>query len=162
MYLPPLLDRLTEGSGPAAQAADLRWSIDRMKETIGRDIEAILNCRPPWRPGELARLPHAAKSLITLGLPDISSLSLHSDADRRTIVEGIRSALLRGDPRLSSVQVTVRESTASTPVDRLVFSIRANVRLNSGTEAVNFDAVMRPGSSLYEVCKPEPGRERPA
>ena len=47
-----------------------------------------------------------------------------------------------------------------TPVDRLVFSIRANVRLNPGTEAVNFDAVMRPGSSLYEVRKPEQGRER--
>ena len=160
MYLPSLLDRLTEGSSPAAQASDPRYSMDQMKETVGRDIEAILNSRPAWCPEELARFPHAAKSVITLGLPDISSLSLGSDADRRTIVEGIRSALLRGDSRLSSVQVSVRETTSATPVDRLVFSIRANVRLNPGTEAVNFDAVMRPGSSLYEVRKPEQGRER--
>lgn len=160
MYLPSLLDRLTEGAGPAAQASDLRHSTEQMKETVGRDIEAILNSRPAWAPAELSAFPQAARSMLTLGLPDISSLSLGRDADRRAIVEAIRTALLQGDSRLSNVQVSVREASGATPVDRPVFSIRAHVRLNPGTEAVNFDAVMRPGSALYEVIRPEPRRER--
>lgn len=160
MYLPSLLDRLTEGGSAAAQPAGMRFSIEQMKETVGRDIEAILNSRPAWRPCDLAAFPHAARSVITLGLPDITSLSFGRDADRRLIVEAIRSALTLGDSRLSNVQVSVREAGASMSVDRLVFSIRANVRLNPGTEAVNFDAVIRPGSALYEVFKPEQRRER--
>jgi type VI secretion system protein ImpF len=151
-YAPSLLDKLLgiEGAGPA-KGTHLRLSVDQIKESVARDIEALLNSHPGLSEESLARFPHASKSLLTLGLIDITSLSMASDRDRLRVKDAIRRALVEHDPRLREVDVDVRPSPqASTS---LCFTIRAKLILNPDVEPVAFDAVLQRGSNRYDVSR---------
>ena len=151
-YAPSLLDKLlgTEDTAPA-KGTHLRLSVDQIKESVARDIEALLNSHPGLSEESLAGFPHAAKSLLTLGLIDITSLSMASDRDRLRVKDAIRRALVEQDPRLREVDVDVRPSPrASTS---LCFTIRAKLILNPDVEPVAFDAVLQRGSNRYAVSR---------
>jgi type VI secretion system protein ImpF len=148
-YAPSLLDKLLGDADEAQRGVLARYSVERIKDSVARDIEHVLNSHASFSPADLAAYPRAAASLLTLGLVDISSLSMASDRDRKTISDSIRHALMRQDARLSEVEVAVREDKAATA--RLSFSIRAKLLLHPHTEPVAFDAVLHPGSQRYEV-----------
>ena len=93
--------------------------------------------------------PLVRQSLLTLGLPDIASLSMASDRDRATITEALRKALADHDRRLTQVDVRVRERTPGEP--GLAFAIRAQLQVKPNREPVNFDAVLQPGSQRCSV-----------
>jgi type VI secretion system protein ImpF len=151
-HAPSLLDKLlgTEGQGPGRGAA-MRLSVEQVKESVARDIEALLNAHACLGDETLAGFPHAARSLLGLGLPDISSLSLSSDRDRLRVKDAIRRALADHDNRLRQVEVDVRESDQ--PGAALYFTIRAKLLLNPDVEPVAFDAVLQPGSHRYAVSR---------
>lgn len=151
-YAPSLLDKLlgTEGHGPARGAA-MRLSVDQVKETVARDIEALLNAHACLGSEVLAGFPHAARSLLGLGLVDISSLSMSSDRDRQRVQAAIVRALADHDQRLREVDVRVLESRQ--PGTPLCFTIRAKLLLNPDVEPVAFDAVLQPGSNRYAVSR---------
>ena len=151
-YAPSLLDKLLgiEGHSPG-KGTHVRLSVDQVKESVARDIEALLNAHPGLSDESLAGFPHAARSLLTLGLADITSLSMASDRDRQRVKDAIRQALADHDPRLREVEVDVRPSfQASTS---LCFTIRARLMLNPEVEPVAFDAVLQPGSNRYDVSR---------
>jgi len=148
-YAPSLLDKLLGDADEAQRGVLARYSVERIKASVARDIEHLLNTHASFTPEELAAYPHAARSLATLGLVDISSLSMASDRDRKTISDSIRHALMRQDARLREVEVAVREDRTATA--KLSFSIRAKLMLHPHTEPVAFDAVLHPGSQRYEV-----------
>jgi type VI secretion system protein ImpF len=152
-YAPSLLDKLLgiEGQGGPARGTHLRLSVDQIKESVARDIEALLNAHPGLSEESLVGFPHAARSLLTLGLADITSLSMASDRDRQRVKDSIRRALAEHDRRLREVDIDVRPSPqASTS---LCFTIRAKLMLNPDVEPVAFDAVLQRGSNRYDVSR---------
>lgn len=152
-YVPSLLDKLL-GEGAPARAgtgAGLRFSIDGIKDAVARDIELLLNAHAPFSPDELEDLPLVRQSLLTLGLTDISSLSMASDRDRARITEALRKALADHDRRLTQVDVRVREQSPGEA--GLAFAIRAQLVVKPSREAVSFDAVLQPGSQRCSVSK---------
>jgi type VI secretion system protein ImpF len=154
-YAPSLLDKLLgETSDTAPRGVAPRWSAEQVKASVARDIELLLNAHATYTPDELAGLPMAAHSLLTLGLPDIASMSIDSDRDRLRITEAIRQALVDHDRRLQGVDVRVRPSERAT--GGVAFTIRARLQLQPGVEPVSFDAVLQPGSHRYAVARSDP------
>lgn len=151
-FAPSLLDKLLGDSvGPRGSGSAPRLSVEQVKDSVARDIELLLNTHASYHPDELPALPLVARSLLTLGLTDISAMSLASDRDRLRITEALRRTLADHDRRLTQVEVHVRE--ASTAVPGLAFSIHARLRLSAGVEPVSFDAVLHPGSHRYAVSQ---------
>jgi type VI secretion system protein ImpF len=150
-YSPSLLDKLLPFDAGDAGGVHLRHSKERIKDGVARDIEMLLNCRASDTREELQHLPNVARSHLTMGLVDISSMSLASDRDRQRITDAIKNALLVHDGRLTQVEVTVVAPGDGS--QRLVFAIRANLMLRPDAEPVSFDAVLQPGSNRYEVSK---------
>lgn len=150
-YSPSLLDKLLGVGSGARDGTALRLSVEQVKDSVARDIEMFLNAHQSYSAEDLRGMPKAARSLLTLGLIDISSMSLASDNDRRRISGAIREGLMTHDRRLGNVEVGVRQSSASTTT--LSFTIRAQLLLRPNSEHVVFDAVLQPGSQRYDVCE---------
>ena len=151
LYSPSLLDKLLDDAPSGRDGAVTRHTVDQVKDSVARDIEMLLNAHPAYEPDELTQAPLSAQSLLTLGLVDISSMSLASDHDRRRINEAIRRALTTHERRLSDVEVKVRAGTG--PRANLTFLIRAKLVLHPHAEPVLFDAVLQPGSKRYQVSQ---------
>jgi type VI secretion system protein ImpF len=150
-YAPSLLDKLLGAGSGARDGTSLRLSVEQVKDSVARDIEMFLNAHQTHSAEELRGMPNAARSLLTLGLIDISSMSLASDNDRRRITDAIRQGLMTHDRRLSNVEVGVRQASGS--ATNLSFTIRAQLLLRPNSEHVVFDAVLQPGSQRYDVSK---------
>ncbi len=151
LYSPSLLDKLLDDVPGNRDGAASRHTVEQIKDSVARDIEMLLNAHPAYEPSELPHAPLSAQSLLTLGLVDISSMSLASDKDRRCINEAICRTLGTHERRLSDVEVRVRGSDG--PGARLTFQIRAKLVLHPNAEPVLFDAVLQPGSKRYQVSK---------
>ncbi len=160
-FVPSLLDKLLGQGAPArgSGGAGLRFGLDAVKDSVARDIELLLNAHAPFTADELGDVPLLRQSLLTLGLPDIASMSMASDRDRATITDALRKALADHDRRLTQVDVRVRERAPGEP--GLVFSIRAQLMVKPNREAVNFDAVLQPGSQRCQVSKAARGPAAP-
>jgi type VI secretion system protein ImpF len=150
-YAPSLLDKLLGAGSGARDGTAVRLSVEQVKDSVARDIEMFLNAHQNHSAEDLRGMPHAARSMLTLGLIDISSMSLASSNDRRRITEAIRDGLTTHDRRLSHVEVGVREANGS--ATNLSFTIRAQLLLSPNSEHVVFDAVLQPGSQRYDVSK---------
>lgn len=151
-FAPSLLDKLLgEGGGPRGSGMAPRFTVEQVKDSVARDIEMLLNTHAPFEVAELEGLPLVKRSLLTLGLTDISAMSMASDRDRLRITEALRKALADHDRRLTQVEVKVRPAEAG--MAGLMFSIRAKLLLNPAVEPVSFDAVLQPGSHRYAVSK---------
>lgn len=159
-YVPSLLDKLLGETDPHLRGggAGTRHSLQQVKQSVVRDIECLLNAHAAFAPEELQGLPRVQGTLLTLGLTDISSLSMASDHDRRRITDALRRALTEHDRRLAHVDVRVREQAPGQP--GLAFSIRAQLIVKPNREAVSFDAVLQRGSQrclVTEAARPVPG-----
>lgn len=153
-YAPSLLDKLLgETTDTAPRGVAPRWTADQVKASVARDIELLLNAHAAFDPRELRGTPNVARSLLTLGMPDIASMSIDSDRDRQRITEAIRTALADHDKRLSDIDVQVRPAAGKG--GGIAFSIRARLQLQPGVEPVSFDAVLHPGSQRYAVARSE-------
>jgi len=155
LFAPSLLDKLLATDVDVhGRGTTPRMNVEQVKESVARDIETLLNTRPGFEPAQMAAFPNAARSLLTFGLTDITSLSVASDRDRLRITESIRRAIADHEQRLVQVEVTVHDGADIG--GGLRFSIRAKLRLTPSTEPVAFDAVMQPGSHRYAVSRSHP------
>jgi type VI secretion system protein ImpF len=154
-FAPSLLDKLLATDVDAqGRGITPRMNVEQVKESVARDIETLLNARPGFEPAQIADYPQAARSLLTFGLTDITSLNVASDRDRLRITDSIRRSLADHEQRLVQVEVTVHDSAEVG--GGLHFSIRAKLRLSPSTEPVAFDAVLHPGSHRYAVTRSRP------
>ena len=151
-YAPSLLDKLlgVDDRG-ASKGTALRLTIDQVKESVARDIEALLNAHACMDADHLADFELASKSVLTLGLVDITSMSMASDHDRASVKKAISHTLANHEPRLRDVEVDVRDTAAAGAP--LCFTIRAKLMLSPDVEPVAFDAVLQPGSKRYAVSR---------
>ncbi|SFG92965.1 type VI secretion system protein ImpF [Duganella sp. CF458] len=143
-YRPGLLDRLL-GSHPGARFL----SQEQLKESVARDLEALLNTRTALSQQLLQSYPECACSLLNFGLADFASLSHSSSEDRLRICSSIRLAVERYEPRLCNVQVTLAERTGA--VNRIDIVIVGRLRAHGANEAVSFSAALQPSSLHYSI-----------
>jgi type VI secretion system protein ImpF len=148
-YVPGLLDRLM-GEGQAA-APGSRGQIEQLKDSVARDLEALLNTRVGIKPELLDAHPEVRSSILNYGLIDFAGFCLSSSEDRAAICTSLKEAIERHEPRLKNVSAVLEMSEGS--VNRLNFVINGTLQVPSGAEAVNFNAVLQPSSLHYSISK---------
>ena len=139
-----LMDRLF-GDGPT------QLTLEQHKDSIARDLEALLNTRLAIMPEDLARYPHCRNSILNYGLADFADKCMSSPADRAAVCASLKQAIERHEPRLSNVHATLEKESGA--VNRLHFVISATLRMPSGREPVNFNAVLQPSSLRYSISR---------
>jgi type VI secretion system protein ImpF len=147
-----LFDRLMDVPVAGATSATVsRMSIEDLKDSVARDLEALLNTRTVIPEDLLKRYPECSGSILTYGLNDFAGRSLSSHDDRAYICACLEKAIARHEPRLRNVRASleIREDA----INRLNFAITALLVVSSAQEPVNFDAVLQPSSLHYTISK---------
>jgi type VI secretion system protein ImpF len=149
--VPSVLDRLLDdepnvSSEPlTSRVQDLR----AMERAVARDVEALLNSRQEALEELPAEFVEVNRSLVTYGLPDLTSLSLLNKDDRNRIRRAVEQAIIQFEPRLLRVRVALE---APRDHDRgLRFRIDALLRVYPAPEPVTFDAVLQLNTQQYVV-----------
>jgi type VI secretion system protein ImpF len=153
-YVPGLLDRLMDRPARGASGAGagvVRVSIEDLKESVARDLEALLNTRCAAQDAQFKDLPECRRSLATYGLQDFAGRSLLSFDDRAFVCRCLEDAIARHEPRLRNVRATLELRSGST--NALHFAITAMLVVHAAQEPVNFDAVLQPSSQHYTINK---------
>jgi len=146
-----LLDRLIDrdpslGGDPAVTRAQ---SVRNLKASLRRDLEWLLNSR---RTPEAVddSMQELSQSLFNYGLPDFSSVSLHSPRDRDFLLLEIERTLAIFEPRLRDVRVSLVEDP--NPVARMLhFQIEGALQMDPAPEQVSFDTVLQLASGEYQI-----------
>lgn len=158
-FTPGFFDRLlgTPQRG-AGNVTVSRMSMEDFKDSVARDLEALLNTRAVIKEDKLEAFPECSRSIVTYGLSDFADRSLSSPSDRAYICACLEETIARHEPRLRDVKATleVREDA----VNRLKFSITALLVARTSEEPVNFDALLQPSTLQYSISKA--GRTAPA
>ena len=149
-YAPSLLDRLMGERNPSG-AAVTRLTMDQLKDSVARDLEALLNTRVGIAPDMLDGFPQCKKSIIGYGLIDFAGFCLSSTDDRNAICASLKAAIEQHEPRLRSVTASLEMDQGS--VNRLNFVINATLQVEASAEPVNFNAVLQPSSLSYAISK---------
>ncbi|HME25583.1 MAG TPA: type VI secretion system baseplate subunit TssE [Acetobacteraceae bacterium] len=141
-----LLDRLIDDAPDQAHDAPVSAadSMVALRNSVRRDLEALLNARRCWRSWP-AHMTQLATSPIGYGIPDFAS-GAFSDARRREELRlEIETTIRRFEPRFLSVSVNLID-----PQDRLETTLRlrieAVVHAEPAPESVTFDTMVDPAT----------------
>jgi type VI secretion system protein ImpF len=151
-----LLDRLVDHSRdkdsehaatahePTIRAVALR----RYREGVKRDLEWLLNTRqhPEGAPDGFKELQ---KSLYLYGLPDITSLGVHSSRDRDRLLRMLEMTIRKFEPRIANVKVSVEPMQVNSRMLR--FRIDGVLMVDPAPEPVTFNTILELTSGEYEV-----------
>lgn len=147
-----VLDRLidTEPGLAADPPPTLAASVRQLKANLRRDLEWLLNTRrPPLAiPEDFEETRH---SLLTYGLPDITSMSRDSMATRNALLREVEEAIAHFEPRLAEVRVQLVETEGPNAVRELRFVVEALLKMDPNPEQVVFDTVLELASGDYSV-----------
>jgi type VI secretion system protein ImpF len=149
--VPGLLDRLMDPRHQAIGGVLPRMSVEQLKDSVARDLEALLNTRLVWPKEFFLGYPHVEKSILNYGLIDFAGYCLSSTDERATICTSLVAAVTAYEPRLSGVKAELAAEPGS--VNRLNFVIAGTLELDSGPETVNFNAVLQPSSLHYAISR---------
>jgi type VI secretion system protein ImpF len=140
----PLLDRLLSGGTTAASTSFQR--INDLKQSVRRDLEALLNTR--WRCTDLPEeMEELEQSLANYGVPDVTGAAFAGPQSRAELIRLIERAIKRFEPRLRSVRLSL--VNVDDPMERtLRFKIDAVLCVDPIEERVLFDSVLEPARSF--------------
>jgi type VI secretion system protein ImpF len=138
----PLLDRLLDAEpelerDPPVQAGE---TVERLRNAVHRDLEALLNARHPWRSLPDA-LPALRGSPLQYGIPDVTAGVFNLNEERERLRAAIAEAILRFEPRLTHVEVKlIGKQDLLQPLLRL--RIDAVLRIEPAPEPIMFDTMV--------------------
>lgn len=141
---PGLLDRLL-GCQPGGRFL----TPEQLKDSVARDLEALLNTRSAMPQHVLQAYPECAASVLNFGLADFAGLSHSSGEDRQRICASVRQAVERHEPRLCNVRVSLAERSGA--VNRIDLVITGRLRAHGADQAVSFSAALQPSSLHYSI-----------
>ena len=149
--VPSVLDRLLDDEPNVSKepltsrVQDLR----ALERSVARDVESLLNSRQETLQELPSEFVEVNRSLVTYGLPDLTSLSLLNKDDRNRIRRAVEQAIILFEPRLLRVRVALE---APRDHDRgLRFRIDALLRVDPAPEPVTFDAVLQLNTQQYVI-----------
>jgi type VI secretion system protein ImpF len=115
-----------------------------LMESVRRDLEFLLNTRTPRR-SEVEEFRNLDASVYALGLKDFSAYDLRQPGTADVVAASIAESIRTYEPRLANVSVAVDDGTSgsqdSALLPKLVFRIRAELRVLSVREHVRVNAV---------------------
>jgi type VI secretion system protein ImpF len=138
-FTPGLFDRLD-----ADDDALHTW-----KESITRDLEALLNTRSALLPDTLADYPEVSGSIVNYGLIDFAGMCMTSDTDQKRICTAVRQAIERHEPRLYKVTATLQPRKGA--INRVDFMITAQLKNAPVADPMLFNAVFQPSLQRYSI-----------
>lgn len=109
---PSLLDRLTDDAPTqASEARDARViDMRRLRDIIRRDLAWLFNTNDMGAELDPVLYPHASRSVLNFGLPDLAGDFSTSDRVAE-IRASIRTAIERFEPRIRRESIEVRDRT---------------------------------------------------
>lgn len=126
-----------------------RLDIYAIRDSVSRDLEALLNTRSEMSRVIPAAFPECRKSSLGFGIPDFSSHNLLSPGDRDRIRRAIELAIATHEKRLTRVRVGLDPPK---PLDKaLRFRVEALLELGAEREKVQFDATLQVSTQAYQV-----------
>jgi type VI secretion system protein ImpF len=150
-----LLDRLIDAdpSESADKPLTSGAALQRLRESVCRDLEELLNTRRRWRSWDL-QYTELNQSLVGYGLPDFAT-GAFSDPRRgeelRRLVEAI---IRRFEPRLASLNVALLGNTDKfSPTLRL--RVEALLRVDPAPEPITFDTLVELDTKSVTVSQRE-------
>ncbi|WP_020655551.1 type VI secretion system baseplate subunit TssE [Massilia niastensis] len=146
-FQPGLLDRLMDERRDEAKGAP--FNLEQLKDSVARDLEALLNTRVAFGAGRLAGYPAARASILHYGLIDVAAFCLTSSVDRAAVCASLKDAIETHEPRLREVSASLEQGGGG--VNRLNFAIHARLAVDALAEPVNFSAVLQPSSLHYAI-----------
>lgn len=151
-FEPSFLEKLFDDE-PRSPSENMfkRFSLDRFKESVAIDLEALLNSRAPMDDSLLEGLRECKRSLVTYGLKDFSGRSLASSYDRAYICRSLEEAIAAHEPRLRDVEVALQVDPRS--MGGLHFLIKATLMVHPSSEPISFDAMLQPSTLQYSVSR---------
>jgi type VI secretion system protein ImpF len=149
-FAPGILDRLMGEPGQGGAGA-ARLTVEQLKDSVARDLEALLNTRVAIPPEKFDDYPYARASILNYGLADFAGMCLSSSEDREAICASLKAAIEIHEPRLTEVSASLEAEDGS--VNRLNFVITAKLVVSPEAEPVNFNAVLQPSSLRYSINK---------
>jgi type VI secretion system protein ImpF len=147
-----ILDRLIDSNPevPADPPANRSQSVRQLKASLRRDLEWLLNTRrnPEEAPDTYVEL---SRSLFNYGLPDVTSMGLHSPRDRQRLLRLVEQTIEIFEPRLTGTRVRAADM-ADGPGSRILrFQIEALLKMDPAPEQILFDTVLQLSSGEYQV-----------
>jgi type VI secretion system protein ImpF len=111
--LPSILDRLIdpESRGTVARAG---YSMEQTAKSVQEDLQWLLNTRSDDS-DDLHGYPRLAR-VLGYGLPDLATLSRLQDVDTDGICRTLEERILRYEPRLKEVRVSLKQSETGNPL----------------------------------------------
>ena len=148
---PSVLDRLLDDHPREQAEAPLQQSYDvnRLKRSVARDLEALLNSRNVDLDEDIERYPRARQSVIDFGITDLSSLSLLDPGDRAYLRDKIRITVERHEPRLGKIRVSLDAPAGNERMLR--FRVDALLKVLPTRPPVSFDATLQLSSNSCQV-----------
>lgn len=149
-FAPFLLDRLVDAAPGGADAVKPTLSLEQLKDSVARDLEALLNTRRGMPADEVRPFAHARRSVLAFGLDDFADRSMASTDDQAFVCRTIERAIADHEPRLREVRVELNRREATEK--GLKFAIRAVLDVHPMRAPVGFDALLQTGNQHYAVA----------
>ncbi len=147
----PLLDRLIDDAPDQERDPVLPpgETMLLLRESVRRDLEALLNARRRWRSWP-AHMKQMATSPVGYGIPDFASGAFNDSRRREELRLEIADTIHRFEPRFLSASVSLVEQR-----DRLETVLRlrieAVIHAEPAPEAVTFDTIVDPATDDVQV-----------
>lgn len=137
----PLFDRLVDRDPSLRSEVRPMRTLDRrgLRESVRRELEQLFNTRCPIPAHRLAGRP---RTVIDYGIPDFSTFSARSFADRQRLAGILKNAIEVYEPRLGQVKVLIEPVEGDDLV--LAGRIDAVLLVENAPEPVSFLAVLQP------------------
>jgi type VI secretion system protein ImpF len=143
-FTPGLFDRLDADDDDVPARKRDEW-----KESITRDLEALLNTRSALLPETLTGYPAVGGSVVNYGLIDFAGMCMTSDTDQKRICTAVRQAIERHEPRLDKVTATLQPRKGA--INRVDFVITAELKNTPAADPMHFNAVFQPSLQRYSI-----------
>jgi type VI secretion system protein ImpF len=124
-------------------------NLRQLERSVARDLECMLNTRRETLEELSSDFGELRRSLVTYGLPDLTSFSLIAERDRNRIRRILEETIAAFEPRLQRVRVALeppREHEKG-----LRFRVDALLRVDPAPAPVTFDTVWRVEAQEYRV-----------
>lgn len=132
------------------QPSTPREKINRIRESVRKDIEALLNAQQ-WPHSIEKELEELHTSLLRFGTAGFHGLMLATTAQRLRLAEAIRKVIVAFDPRLTRVHVGLGKSRGGQQDRVLDLRIEAEMMLPDGVEPIVFDTSLDPTTRHFMI-----------
>ena len=150
-FSPGLFDRLAEDDTPGhlLRRRTRAQDAEACRQSITRDLMALLNTRANVPALAQYSLPAVAASVINYGLIDFAGMCMTSDTDQQKICTAVRNAIERHEPRLHKVGVKLSPKKGA--INRVEFTITAELKSGLAAAPLSFNAIFRPSLQQYSI-----------